>query len=135
LDITEVSKSTNLPASTLRFYEDKGLIQSIGRKGLRRVYRQDILQQVALISLGRSAGFSLDEIRTMLNQGHSEIDRSQLLKKVEDLNKKILELTRMRDGLQHAAACKAVNHFECPKFLRLLKIAQKVRPKAKIQLT
>ena len=37
LDIVEVSRRTGVPASTLRYYEEKGLIASIGRRGLRRL--------------------------------------------------------------------------------------------------
>ena len=36
MDITEVAKRSGVPASTLRFYEEKGLIASVGRRGLRR---------------------------------------------------------------------------------------------------
>jgi hypothetical protein len=50
-----------------------------------------------------------------------------LLAKAGELDKKINELVSMRDGLRHAAACKAPSHFECPKFLRLLRIAGKKR--------
>ena len=38
LDIAEVAEQSGLPASALRFYEEKGLIKSIGRRGLRRVF-------------------------------------------------------------------------------------------------
>lgn len=129
MDITEVSKASKLPASTLRFYEEKGLIQSTGRKGLRRLYNPNILQRLALISMGRSAGFSLDEIGTMFSQAKPEIDRALLLAKAEEIDKKIMELTSMREGLRHAVACNAPNHFECPKFLRLFQIAGKKRTK------
>src|SRR5579884_2118936 len=61
VDITEVAQRTGLTASTLRFYEEKGLIASIGRRGLHRVFDPKVLERLALIALGRSAGFSLDE--------------------------------------------------------------------------
>ena len=127
MDITEVSKASGLPTSTLRFYEEKGLIQSNGRNGLRRLFDANVLERLALISLGRSAGFSLDEIREMFTPKGPEIDRTLLLAKADELDKKIKELTAMRDGLRHAAACTAPSHFECPKFLRLLRIAGKNR--------
>ena len=60
MDITEVALRSGLPASTLRFYEEKGLIASIGRQGLRRVFGPGVLGRLALIALGRAAGFSLD---------------------------------------------------------------------------
>ena len=127
MDIAEVAKVSGLPASTLRFYEEKGLIHSNGRNGLRRIFNDNVVERLALISLGRSAGFSLDEIGKMFTSEGPEINRSLLLAKADELDKKINELVSMRDGLRHAAACKAPSHFECPKFLRLLRIAGKKR--------
>lgn len=127
MDIAEVAKASGVPASTLRYYEEKGLIQSYGRSGLRRLFHPDVLQRLALISLGRSAGFSLDEMTEMFTPKGPEIDRELLLAKANELDRKIKELTSMRDGLLHAAVCKAPSHFECPKFLRLLNIAGKNR--------
>ncbi len=127
MDIGEVAKKSGLPASTLRFYEEKGLIKSSGRLGLRRLFDSGILERLALISLGRNVGFSLDEIGLMFTSKGPEIDRELLLTKADELDKKIKELTAMREGLHHAAACKASSHFECPKFLRILNIAGKNR--------
>jgi|CXWL01.1.fsa_nt_gi DNA-binding transcriptional MerR regulator len=127
MDITEVAKASGLPASTLRFYEEKGLIQSNGRNGLRRLFSANVIERLALISLGRSAGFSLDEIGEMFTLEGPDINRALLLTKADELDRTIEELISMRDGLRHAAVCKAPNHFECPKFLRLLRIAGKNR--------
>nr|WP_197725162.1 helix-turn-helix domain-containing protein [Pseudanabaena sp. ABRG5-3] len=134
MDISEVAKASGLPASTLRFYEEKGLIQSNGRSGLRRLFSEDVMDRLALIALGRSAGFSLDEIAEMFTPEGVEINIDLLLAKADELDKKIKELTSMRDGLRHAAVCKAPNHFECPKFLRLLRIAGKNRSRQPNQL-
>ncbi len=135
MDISEISKATGLPASTLRFYEEKGLIQSIGRNGLKRTFKANIIERLALISLARSVDFSLDEIGEMFTQVGVEINRGLLLAKADKLDSKIDELTYMRDGLRHAAECNAPSHFECPKFLRLLRIAGKnrSRPPSKLK--
>jgi DNA-binding transcriptional MerR regulator len=133
MDINAVSKASGLPASTLRFYEEKGLIQSCGRKGLRRMFDSGILERLALILLGRKSGFSLDEIRAMFYSGRKQIDRALLSAKANELDKKIKELTSMRDGLRHAARCPAPDHFACPKFLRLLRIAGKNRSRRSIR--
>ncbi|MDT4291954.1 helix-turn-helix domain-containing protein [Methylomonas sp. MO1] len=127
MDITEVTKASGLPASTLRFYEEKGLIRSTGRIGLRRIFSGDVLERLALIALARGAGFSLDEIGEMFTPEGPDIDRTLLLAKADDLDRKINELTAMRDGLRHAAVCNAPSHFECPKFRRLLRVAGKHR--------
>lgn len=125
MDIGEVSKLSKLPTSTLRYYEEKGLIQSAGRNGLRRFYSSDILEKLALISLGRNVGLSLAEIRKMLLAEELKIDRALLLSKADELDSRIAQMEAMRDGLRHAAACKAPNHLECRTFLRYLKIAGK----------
>lgn len=128
MDIGEVARRSGLPPSTLRFYEEKGLIQSVGRNGLRRVYGAGILERLALIALGRSAGFSLDEIAAMLKAGgRPHIDRDRLAQKADELDQTIRQLTAMRDGLRHAVNCSAPSHWECPKFRRLLQAAGSIQ--------
>src|SRR5688572_7223587 len=76
MDIAEVAKRSGLPASALRFYEEKGLINSVGRQGLRRRFEPKVLDQLALVALGQAAGFTLDEIRSMFApDGRPRIDR------------------------------------------------------------
>jgi DNA-binding transcriptional MerR regulator len=122
LDIAQVSRVSGHPASALRFYEEKGLIASIGRRGLRRLFDPNVLERLKLIALGRAAGFSLDEIGAMFAAG-PRIDRKLLAAKADALDTTIRELAAMRDGLRHAAACPARNHLECPSFRRLLRAA------------
>ena len=124
LDISEVARQAGIPPSTLRYYEDKGLIRSVGRRGLRRQFDPAVLEQLALIGLGRIAGFSLNEIAQMFGaDGQPAINRDQLAAKAEELDTTIRRLTTMRDGLRHAAACPAPSHMECPKFRRILRSA------------
>ena len=124
LDIGEVARRSGLPASTLRFYEEKGLIASIGRQGLRRSFDSRVIERLALISIGQAAGFSLDEIAQMFAaDGKPHIDRARLAAKADELDRTIQRLSVMRDGLRHAVACKAPSHMECPHFLRLVRYA------------
>jgi len=124
MDIAEVAQRSGIPASTLRFYEEKGLIASTGRRGLRRLFAPNVLERLALISLGGAAGFSLDEIARMFApDGRPRIDRQLLATKAGELDKTIRKLSAMRDGLRHAAACPAPSHLECPTFRRLLRAA------------
>lgn len=124
MDISEVVQRTGVPASTLRYYEDKGLIASVGRRGLKRLFDAGVLDRLALIALGRAAGFSLDEIGTMLAPKRQvQIDRQRLLSKADELDRTIHELSVMRDGLRHAAACKAPSHLEYPTFRKIMRAA------------
>lgn len=124
MDIAEVARRSGVPASTLRFYEQKGLIASTGRQGLRRRFGAGVLDQLALIALGQAAGFSLDEVRGMFSsEGRASIDRRALSAKADELDATIKRLKAMSHGLRHAAVCPAPSHAECPSFQRLLKAA------------
>lgn len=124
LEIAEVACRSGLAASALRYYEERGLIQPIGRRGLRRVYADRVLERLALIALGRAAGLSLEEIATMLPaDGSPRIDRARLAAKADELDRGIARMTAMRDGLRHAAACRAPSHLECPRFRALMRVA------------
>jgi DNA-binding transcriptional MerR regulator len=124
LKIGEVARRSGVPASALRFYEERRLIRSVGRRGLTRVFDAAVLERLALISLGQAAGFSLEEIAGIFApDGRVRIDRRALAGKAEELDRTIRRLARMRDGLRHAAECPAPSHMECPKFRRLLAAA------------
>ncbi len=124
MDISEVARATGLPPSTLRYYEAQGLIASAGRRGLHRVFEAGVLERLALISLGRIAGFSLEEIRRMFAaDGRPRIDRAKLAAKAEEMDRRIHDLATLRDGLRHAAACPAPCHLEGPTFRRILRAA------------
>ena len=124
LDIAEVAQRSGVAASTLRFYEQKGLIASSGRRGLRRLFAPGVLERLAFIALGQSAGFSLEEIAHMFSaDGQPRIDRQMLAAKAGELDRTIGKLSAMRDSLRHAAACPAPSHMECPNFRRHLQSA------------
>jgi DNA-binding transcriptional MerR regulator len=124
LDIGEVAERSGLPASTLRYYEERGLIASVGRRGLRREFTAETLERLAIISLGRAAGFSLDEIATMFDaDGRLQIDRTALVAKADEIDRTVERLAAVSDALRHAAACKATNHLACPTFRGLMDAA------------
>jgi DNA-binding transcriptional MerR regulator len=124
MDIAEVAQRSGLPASTLRFYEEKGLIASIGRRGLRRLFDPGVLERLSLIALGRTAGFTLEEVAGMFAvDGSLRLNRGQLSAKADALDRTIRRLGAMRNGLRHAATCPAPSHMECPTFRRMLRIA------------
>jgi DNA-binding transcriptional MerR regulator len=124
MDISAVAQRSGVPASTLRFYEDRGLIASVGRRGNKRLFDPGVLDQLALIRLGRTVGFSLDEIARMLTVGgEAVIDRGELAARAAEIDDTITRLTAISSGLKHAAACPAPNHLECPSFRGYLDLA------------
>ena len=104
----------------------------MGRRGLRRLFDAALLEPLALIALGRSTGFTLDEIAMMFGRdGRPRINRQMLTARAEELNQTIRNLTAMRDGLRHAALCPAPSHMECPAFRRFLRAAASASARTK----
>lgn len=124
MDIAEVAKRAGVAASTLRYYEKRGLVASLGPAGARRRFAPAVLDRLALIALGQAAGLSLDEIQSMLSpDGPPVIDRRLLAAKADAIDAQVAQLRAMSRGLRHAAACRAPSHAACPTFQKLLKAA------------
>lgn len=62
LTIGDVSKRANISIAAIRFYEKKGLIESIRTNGNQRRYMRHILRKIALIKVSQQVGISLAEI-------------------------------------------------------------------------
>ncbi|MCW0206558.1 MAG: helix-turn-helix domain-containing protein [Achromobacter sp.] len=126
LDIGVLSRRSGVPASTLRYYEEVGLIQSRARRGLRRQYGEETLTQLMLIFLGKTAGFSLQEIGEMFDKdGAPNLPRPVLHERADALERQIRRLAALKDTLRHVADCPAPSHMQCPHFQKLLRISQR----------
>jgi DNA-binding transcriptional MerR regulator len=126
LDIGHVSEQSGVSPSALRYYEEIALISPVARKGLRRQYAPDVLLQLALIAMGKSAGFSLDDIAGMFGgNGQPDLPRPALHQKADEIDRQIRRLRALRDTLHHVADCPARSHLECPTFRRLVRAAGK----------
>lgn len=126
LDIGEVAERSGVAPSTLRYYEEIGLIVSLWRRGLRRQFDADVLLKLSLIAMGKAAGFSLQEIAGMFGRdGRPEIPRDQLRVKADELQRQMAELRTLRDILRHVADCPAPSHLECPTFRKLMRAASR----------
>jgi len=132
IDISNLSKRSGVPASTLRYYEEKKLIKSIGRNGLKRLFDTYVFEQLDFIALGQRAGFSLEDIQAMLTtKGEYEVNRDKLQEKAQEIGQHVKQLTAIQRCLEHAAKCSAERHSECPKFQKLLRVAGKDQAKKK----
>lgn len=126
LDIGEVAQQSGVTPSTLRYYEEIGLIASVGRHGLRRQFKVDVLLRLSLIALGKSAGFSLVEISGMFGKdGLPDLPRAALHAKADKLERQIRNLTVLQNALRHVADCPAPSHLECPTFQGLISTASR----------
>lgn len=126
LDIGEAAAQSGVKPSALRYYEEIGLISSVARHGLRRQFPVEVLLQLKLIAMGKSAGFSLQEIAGMFGKnGMPNLPRGALHAKAQMIDQQIRELTALRDTLRHVADCPAPSHMQCATFRRLVDIAGK----------
>ncbi|KTT28116.1 helix-turn-helix domain-containing protein [Pseudomonas rhizoryzae] len=125
LDIGEVVRRSGVAASTLRYYEEIGLVASCSRSGLRRQFPAKVLVQLQLISMGKMAGFSLQDLVTLFGEQHENpnIPRDELRRKAADIDQQIRTLSALRETLLHVADCPAPSHLDCPTFRRLMDLS------------
>jgi DNA-binding transcriptional MerR regulator len=126
LDIAVVSARTGLAVSALRFYEERGLIPAGARdRAGRRRFDGSVLHRVALIIVCRRAGFTLGEVKALLDARADDPDgwRPLVTAKVEQLQARIDDATTARDLLVHAAAWTEADILECPRMRATLEAA------------
>ncbi|WP_028110071.1 MULTISPECIES: Zn(2+)-responsive transcriptional regulator [Ferrimonas] len=111
--IGELATACEVTADTLRFYEKNGLFSPSSRsdKGYR-LYTEEDARHLKFILRAKAMGFSLTEIRELLNIEASRSDwacadvKGMVEAKAAELQRKIDEMTRLRDSLQELAdAC------------------------------
>ena len=103
---------------TVRFYQRRGLLTATGRDdGIRR-YGSDDVRRLRFIKQAQAAGFTLEEIKELLDLDASE-DRSRARElanaRVKALDERIAELQRARDALRRLAReCGSGSAGPCP---------------------
>lgn len=121
IDIGVLSKQTGLSTAAIRFYESKGLIKSIGRKGLRRQYSKQVIQTISLVKILRNGGLSLSEIeKIFLQESKIKVSRELIDNKYNEIEEKIINLKNLLVILQHVKSCPYQDHLSCPDFLEML---------------
>jgi DNA-binding transcriptional MerR regulator len=116
LDIGEVAARSGMATSALRFYEREQIIESVERKGLRRQFRPDVLTTLAVVAMCREAGFSLGEIKALLNTGGRPEWKTLAARKRDELRVRAEQLGVLADQLDHALRCPRSNVFDCEHF-------------------
>ncbi len=121
MNIGEAAGASGISAKMIRHYESIGLIrQSLRSEAGYRIYDDKDLHTLRFIRRSRSMGFSLDQIHDLLSLWQDSQRASSDVKAIAqahvvDLNRRIQELSEMRDTLQHlAAACAGDQRPDCP---------------------
>ncbi|MBV8465327.1 MAG: redox-sensitive transcriptional activator SoxR [Burkholderiales bacterium] len=124
IPIGTLSKRSGVPASTLRFYEDAGLIRSTRAPGQRRHYPKEMLRRVAFIRVAQSVGLSLEEIHTALaglpNERTPNCDDWEVISASWRplLQARIDALCRLRDKLDGCIGCGCLSLDRCQLYNR-----------------
>ena len=121
IDIGALSLRVGVSTATIRFYESKGLIKSIGRKGLRRQYPMQTIQTISLIKILKNGGLLLREISEIfIYDSKINVNRSLFDEKTDQIEKKISNLKSLLIILQHIKSCPYEEHLSCPDFIKML---------------
>lgn len=120
LGIGEVSRRAGLRPSAVRYYEALGLVRPLTRNGGRRVYGEDAVERLALIAFAKKAGFSLDDIRRLLDgfpEGTSAGARwnEMVTSKLADLDVLAKRIDTMRGMLTGIRGCRCTTLDQCAK--------------------
>ncbi|SMO57018.1 Cu(I)-responsive transcriptional regulator [Ruegeria faecimaris] len=120
MNIGDVSNQTGLPAKTIRYYEDIGLIKPLrDDNGYRRFRSQDV-HKLNFLGRARALGFTIEDCRTLMALYEDETRASADVKKVArahmvQIEAKIADLNAMRDTLGHLIdACAGDDRPDCP---------------------
>jgi DNA-binding transcriptional MerR regulator len=98
--ISDLASEFDVTTRTIRFYEEKGLLQP-RREGTRRIYSPSDRTKLRLILRGKRLGFSLDEsAEIILMYGTPGNNRRQLDKLIAKIHEKRVELKRQQSDLR-----------------------------------
>jgi DNA-binding transcriptional MerR regulator len=108
MTIGELSRRTGLPSSTIRYYERERLVPAAPRVSKRRVFGDEAVAQLAVVQLARQAGFTLAEVRRLVNDFGRDRWRSLAETKLGEIRASERRLRSMAVLLEKLLDC------ECP---------------------
>ena len=119
LSIGELSERTGVPATTLRYYDELGLVRPEGRAAGRRRYAASAVRDVGAILFFREIGFSLAEIgRFIAGERHG---RQEMIEhKLAELAEQQHRIEVARTALEHGRQCPASEPMKCSRFWSII---------------
>jgi DNA-binding transcriptional MerR regulator len=119
LSIGELSERTGVPASTLRYYDDLGLVRPAARASGRRRYAASAVRDVSVILFLREIGFSLTEIGRFIG-GERQSTREMIDRKLAELTEQQHRIEVARTALEHGRQCPASEPMKCSRFWTII---------------
>ncbi len=121
LSIGEVAKKAGISVSAIRFYERNGLLPKAERASGKRRFGPDTVRRLGVIDIAKQAGFSLDEVRALLESidggapAHEEL-QALADRKLPEMDALIERARAMRDWLAVASECGCESLDDCALF-------------------
>ena len=119
LSIGELSERTGVPATTLRYYDELGLMRPTARAAGRRRYAATAVRDVGVILFFREIGFSLAEIGRFI-AGERQCQREMIDHKLAELAERQHRIEVARTALEHGRQCPANEPMKCSRFWSII---------------
>jgi DNA-binding transcriptional MerR regulator len=119
LSIGELSSRTGVPTTTLRYYDELGLVRPATREAGRRRYDESAVRDVGMIVFFREIGFSLAEIERFI-AGERQSRRELIDQKLAELAEQQHRIEVARTALEHGRQCPASEHLKCSRFWSII---------------
>ena len=120
MNIGDVATRTGLPAKTIRYYEEIGLVKPLRDTNGYRAFRESDLHKLAFLGRARALGFSIEDCRALLalyeDKARASADVKQIAQgHLAQIDDKIAQLQSMRDTLaQLVTCCAGDDRPDCP---------------------
>lgn len=120
MNISEVAKRASLPAKTIRYYEDIGLVAPARSANGYRSFRESDLHKLAFLGRARALGFSIEDCRNLMtlyeDRGRASSDvKSIASEHLVAIDAKLAELQQMRNTLADlVSSCAGDDRPDCP---------------------
>lgn len=119
LSVGELAERTGVPATTLRYYDELGLVRPAARASGRRRYAESAVRDVGLILVFREIGFSLAEIGRFI-AGDRQPRREMIDHKLAELAEQQRRIEVARTALEHGRQCPATEPMRCSRFWSII---------------
>ena len=120
MNIGQAERACGLPAKTIRYYEDIGLVKPPRDANGYRAFRESDLHKLAFLARARALGFSIEDCRVLVGLYQDDHRASADVKRVAEehltrIDEKIAQLQGMRDTLATLVhACHGDDRPDCP---------------------
>ncbi len=118
MTIGELSHTTGIAASAIRYYEEQGLLAPASRASGRRVFDDDAVARLTFIRIATAAGLSLAEVRQLIRDFRGDRWRRLAAKKIDELEQTTARLRAMQSLLRKLMECGCFDVDHCGRMMK-----------------